>query len=208
LKTTTYTDRKSGYECLLVELELGKKTVLVGASYDPRSTADPVPWHGGCRHCTLGLVGSPLPIQVRRLVQVLLSRRRRGFIPQHGAPVYEYSVPTNREPCRLRCWQTPAAKRVELTTADRRRVSATLESDGELHVDSEVHLIDFKIISRTVNFVLSSRTSPPSEVLAVTSSMKAPKTHWHANPCNTIEWGKIRELAKFEEHYLRTRRSP
>jgi hypothetical protein len=194
LKTTTYTDRKSGYECLLIELGLGKKTVLVGASYDPRSTADLVPWHGECRHCVEGLVGSPLPIQVRRLVQVLLSRKRRGFIPQHHAPVYEYKVPTNRDPCLLRCWQTPAAKRVELTTAKGRSVSATLESDGELTVDSEVHLADLKIVSRTVNFILTNRTPPPSEVLAVTSGMRAPKTHWHANPCNTVDWDEIRKI--------------
>jgi hypothetical protein len=208
LKTTTYTDRKSGYECLLVELGTGKKTTLVGASYDPRSTADPVPWHSGCRHCVEGLVGSPLPIQVRRLVQVLLSRTRIGFIPQHSAPVYEYAVPTNRDPCKLRCWQIPAAKRAELTTADGLTVSATLESDGERRVDSEVPLADRKIVSRTVNFILSSRTPLPSEILAVTSWMRPPKTHWHANPCNTIDWGKIRELTKFEGHYLRIRRSP
>lgn len=198
-RVTLYADRKSGYECLLAELSLGRGSALVGAAYDPRSTAAPTPFHSECPHCLGGFAfqrRSPLPIQVKRLVQTLLSRRTAGFVPQHRAWIYEYSVPTNGSHCRLRCWQTPAGKRLEATDPGERTASVTLEPDGELRLGGEIVLGDAKILGRAVKFMLSERVPSANEVRAVLGSLpQVPSTHWRANPCRSISWREVLELA-------------
>ena len=198
-RATSYADPKSGHECLLVELADDDGVVLVGAAYNPRSTASPTPFHSGCEHCRGGFTHertSPLPIAVKRLVRTLLSRRAAGFIPQHKTSIYEYSVPTNGSHCRLRCWRTPSAVRIEAATPDGRALSVTRESDGELSLGGDVTMDDAKILSRAVRFMLSERESSPNEVQAVLGSLpQVPCRHPHARPCRSTSWPEVLELA-------------
>lgn len=200
MEVSLLVDRTSGYEVLAADLGPSK---LVGVIYDPRSTSSPVPWSTECQHCSRGLEalrpeGRHLPIQVKRILHALSSRRHAGYVPQLRAHVYEYLVPSTGLPHRLRVWRSGRVVRAAAvkhgTGAEVLRVTRNNE---DLETTREGDLAAFArclSLDRFMHLVASAVPADPREALAVLRPLAAQRSrHWNASECNKIDWDEVCE---------------
>lgn len=185
-----YVDSYSGHEVLVVN----HRGVLLGVVYDPRDPRPPIPWTSECRHCVQGRHPG-LRIHTKREINMLMSRKKVGFVPALNAIMYEYRVPSNGDPDVICTWRTGTLHRAKLmSNPDHTEVTLDTYDDGWKFSDR--HAWKNKILHRSLRFLFSEKDSSAHVVSTLVSPYLIQQSRTglpvgNRNKCSKIDWATV-----------------